>query len=357
MINVTKSYLPSREKYDQYVDKIYKSGWLTNNGQFVQELTQRLESYLGVKNLLLVTNATIGLQIAYQALGLTGEVITTPFSFVATTSSLVWEGLTPVFADIDPETYCMNPDKIKNKITQNTSAILPVHVYGNVCEVEKIQKMAHEHKLKIVYDAAHSFGVDYKDKSVLQYGDVSVLSFHATKLFHTIEGGALIIKDEEIFKKAQKMLNFGFESNGEPKNIGINGKISEFHAAMGLCVLEDMEHILRERKRVDAYYRKNLRADLRTLNINKDATSNYAYFPVVFSSEDQLLKIVTALKENNIHPRRYFYPALNTVSYVDQTTMPIAEDISKRVLCLPIYPELSDGDLHRICSIIRQERV
>ena len=306
MINVVKSYLPSKEKYCEYLEKIYSSAWLTNNGQCVQLLTQKLEAYLGVKNLLLVANATIGLQIAYKALGLQNEVITSPFSFVATTSSLVWEGLTPKFTDIQPCTFCIDENQIESAITSKTSAILPVHVYGNVCGVEKIANIAQQYKLKIIYDAAHAFGVKYCGQSVLNYGDISVLSFHATKLFHTVEGGALIIKDDAVFKRASDMINFGFDrlGSGKIEGLGINAKMSEFHAAMGLCVLEDMGCILAERQKIDRYYREHLPSFLVQLSIHKNAIANYAYFPVIFETEMQLLQAVADLKVQGIIPRQ-----------------------------------------------------
>jgi dTDP-4-amino-4,6-dideoxygalactose transaminase len=352
-INVTKTHLPNIKKYIQYIERIYQSGWLTNGGACVQELTKRLEQYLGVKNLVLVSNATLGLQLAYKALGLSGEVITTPFSFVATTSSLVWEKLTPKFVDIDPASFCMGTALIEAVITSKTSAILPVHVYGNACEVEKIEAIAQKHKLKLVYDAAHAFDVKYKEQSLLNYGDVSVLSFHATKLFHTVEGGALIIKDDVVYEKVKKLMNFGLNGPLQIVSEGINTKMSEFHAAMGLCVLDDMQDILAKRQKVDGYYRMNLPVQLRLLEVNKAATPNYAYFPVVFESEAQLLNVEAALKANNIVPRRYFYPSLNKVPYVEYQRMPVSEDIAPRVLCLPMYAELNQQDLDRIISVIK----
>lgn len=352
VVNVTKAYLPDKEKYLRYIDKIYAAGWLTNNGHFVQELTKKLENFLGVKNLILVTNATIGLQIAYKALGLVGNVITTPFSFVATTSSLAWESLQPKFVDIRADTFCMNESLIATAINENTSAILPVHVYGNACDVEKIDAIAKKHNLKVVYDAAHAFGVQYKGQSILNYGDIAVLSFHATKLFHTIEGGALIIKDDFIYEKIKKLINFGLNGQIDIVEMGINAKMSEFHAAMGLCVLDDMAFIFKERQRIDIYYRENLPNSLLILDYNESATKNYAYFPVVFESEEQLLKVVGALKESNIVPRRYFYPSLNTLAYVEKIKMPVSESVAKRVLCLPIYPELTADKQFIICNVI-----
>ncbi len=354
VVNVTKTYLPDIKKYIQYVERIYETGWVTNAGACVQELTKRLEQYLGVKNLVLVSNATLGLQLAYKALELSGEVITTPFSFVATTSSLVWEKLTPRFVDIDPTSFCINPALIESAITPKTSAILPVHVYGNVCEVEKIEAIAKKHKLKVVYDAAHAFGVNYKGASVLNHGDISILSFHATKLFHTVEGGALIIKDDAVYEKVKRLMNFGLNGPVEIVSEGINTKMSEFHAAMGLCVLDDMAEILQKRQEVDRYYREHLPDQLHLLEVNPSATPNYAYFPVVFDSESQLLKVEAVLKANNIVPRRYFYPSLNTVPYVEYQPMPVSEDIAARVLCLPMYAGLEAASFEKIVDMIGQ---
>mgnify|MGYP000261033012 CR=1 FL=1 len=248
MINVTKSYLPNIEKYKSYIDEIYKTAWLTNQGPLVQKLEKRLAQYLGVKNIVLVSNGTIALEIAYRALDLKGEVITTPFSFVATTSSLVTNRLTPIFVDIDEKTFNLNPKNIEKKITSRTSAILPVHVFGNACEVEEIKKIANKHNLKVIYDAAHAFDVKYKDKSLLSYGDISTLSFHATKLFHTIEGGALIINDDSLLEKVRYLINFGIKNQEEIPHLGTNAKMNEFEAAMGLCILDDIENIKNSRK-------------------------------------------------------------------------------------------------------------
>jgi len=236
MINVTKTHLPDIDRYKAYIDRIYRSGWITNNGALVQELEEKLKEYLGVRNILLVSNGTLALQICYKALGLTGEAITTPFSFVATTSSLVWEGLSPVFVDISPETLNMDPDRIEEAIRPETSCIVPVHVFGNGCDVEKIGQIAKKHHLKVVYDAAHAFGVKYNGESILNYGDVSILSFHATKFFHTIEGGAIVTGDDELYEKAKHMINFGITGPESIVGLGINGKMNEFQAAMGLCI-------------------------------------------------------------------------------------------------------------------------
>lgn len=352
MINVTKTYLPDINKYNKYTEQIFNSGWLTNNGELVQTLQKRLCEYLGVKNLLLVTNGTIALQIAYKLLGLSGQVITSPFSFVATTSSLVWENLKPVFADIDQATFNIDPENIAAKINKNTSAILPVHVFGNPCDVETIESIAKSYDLKVIYDAAHCFGVKYKGKSVLEYGDVSTISFHATKLFHTIEGGALIIRDDELYEKAKTLINFGL-SNGDILNVGINAKMNEFSAAMGLCVLDDMEKIISERERVWKRYQEAFLGKLKLQKMNTDALLNHHYFPVVFSSTGCLLKTVEQLNKQQIFPRRYFYPSLDSVTYVpSEVKCEISNAIAGRILCLPIYVGLSTAEQDNIIKII-----
>lgn len=353
MINVTKTYLPNVEKYKEYVDQIFQSGWLTNNGQLVKMLEQKLKEYLRVKNIVLVSNGTIALQVAYKLLELKGEVITTPFSFTATTSSLVWENLTPVFADIDEDTFCMDPELIEGKITNKTSAILPVHVFGNGCYVEKINSIAKKYNLKVIYDAAHAFGVNYDSESILNYGDVSVLSFHATKIFHTIEGGALIINDDNLYEKAKKMINFGITGPETVEELGINAKMNEFQAAMGLCVLENIEIILGNRKRIYEYYLENLPKDITLQKYNERCTYNYAYFPVVFRSEEDLLNVKYKLNKKNIHPRRYFYPSLETLPYLkSKQNNPISNSISKRILCLPMGFDLKEEDVINITSEI-----
>jgi len=355
LINVTKPFLPNSEVYKSYIDRIYTSGWLTNNGPLVQELEKKLEEYLGVKNILLVSNGTLALQVAYKLLDLKGEVITTPFSFVATTSSLVWEHLTPIFADIDSETFNIDPEQIERHVTPVTSAILPVHVFGNSCEVEKIESIAIAHNLKVIYDAAHAFGVDYKDKSVLEYGDVSTVSFHATKLFHTIEGGALIIRDDTLYAKAKRLINFGYEE-GEINGPGINSKMNEFSAAMGLAILDDMDGILEKRALIWNRYREALQGHVEFQKMNKHSTNNYHYFPIILRDEDQVLKVQQALNDANIFPRRYFYPSLDTLDYLQpQQPMERSRDIANRILCLPIYPDLSENEQSGIIKILNRE--
>ena len=356
MINVTKTYLPSKEKYQKYVDEIYENGWLTNYGPLVQRLEKRLAEYLGVKNIVLVANGTVALEIAYRTLDLKGSVITTPFSFIATTSSLVTNNLSPIFADIDENTFNLYPKNIEKLITPNTSAILPVHVFGNACKVEEIEEIANKYNLKVVYDAAHAFDIKYKDQSVLNYGDISTLSFHATKLFHTIEGGALIINDDKLAQKARYLINFGIKNQEEIPHLGTNAKMNEFEAAMGLCVLDDIEEIKDKRKVILELYRKELDGLVAFQEQNKNATENYSYFPIIFKSEEDLLKMQKVLNEDDIFPRRYFYPSLDTLEYIEpKQNMPISRDISKRILCLPIYRELTIEAQNKIIKFIKDD--
>ncbi|GKX30821.1 aminotransferase DegT [Vallitalea longa] len=352
MINVTKSYLPDINRFKYYIDKIYDSGWITNNGELLRNLEDKLKDYLGVDNIILVSNGTLALQVAYKMLSLKGEVITTPFSFVATTSSLVWEGLHPIYVDIEEETLNIDPDKIESSITANTSCIVPTHVFGNGCDIEKIEYIAKKNKLKVIYDAAHCFGVNYNGSSILNHGDVSIISFHATKIFHTIEGGALIVNNEEYFNKAREMINFGF-NNGKVIELGINAKMSEFQAAMGLCILDDIDEIISKRKKTYEYYQKCLnRKSIKYQVINNKCSMNYCYFPIILKSEVELLKIRDKLIDNEIIPRRYFYPSLNTLPYVKNCSVMISEDISRRILCLPIYNSLERCEQDRIINII-----
>ncbi len=355
MINVTKTYLPNKEKYKKYIDEIYENGWLTNNGPLVQRLEKRLAEYLGVKNIILVSNGTVALEIAYRTLDIKGFAITTPFSFVATTSSLVTNNILPIFADIDQDSFNLDQKNIEKLITPNTSAIVLVHVFGNACEVEEIEKIANKHNLKVIYDAAHAFDVKYKDQSVLNYGDISTLSFHSTKLFHSIEGGALIINDDKLVQKARYLINFGIKNTEEIPHLGTNAKMNEFEAAMGLCVLDDIEEIKQKRKYILENYRKELKDLVLFQEQNENATENYSYFPVVFESEKQLLKVQKALNEKDIFPRRYFYPSLDTLEYIEpKQECRVSRDISKRILCLPIYAELEKSIQDDIIKIIKE---
>lgn len=352
MIPVTKPYLPSREKLDKYIDGIYEREWLTNNGPLVQELTKRLEEYLGVENLLLVSNGTLALQIAYRALGVNepingkpAEAITTPFTFVATSSSLKWEGIEPIFADIDPNTWCLDPKNIELAITAQTKAVVPVHVFGNACDVEGIDKIAKKNDLKVIYDAAHAFGVKYKGESLLTWGDAATLSFHATKVFHTIEGGAIVFKRKEDLERAKKLISFGITGPESIEELGINAKMNEFQAAMGLAVLDEIEKIHDSRMQIYCEYRKALAQRFQWQQLQPDTTPNYAYVPVVFESEKELKMTMQELLEESIVPRRYFFPSLEQINFLKTDTCPISHSISQRVLCLPIYAGLSSSDV------------
>lgn len=355
MINVTKTYLPNKEKYKQYVDEIYENAWITNNGPLVQRLEKKLAEYLGVKNIILVSNGTVALEIAYRTLGLKGFVITTPFSFVATTSSLVTNGLFPIFSDIDSKTLNLDTALIENKITPNTSAILAVHVFGNACEVEHIECIAKQHDLKIIYDAAHAFGVEYKGKSLLSYGNISTLSFHATKLFHTIEGGAIIINDDELVQKARYLINFGIENSESIPELGTNAKMNEFEAAMGLCILDDLVEIKEKRKKIFEKYQNELHGFVEFQKQNVDASQNYSYFPVIMKDEQQLKNIQKALNENEVFPRRYFYPSLDTLGYIEpKQYCAISRNISNKIICLPFYPDLEEEVQLQIINIVKK---
>lgn len=360
MIPVTKSYLPSKEKYKAYVDRIYESGWLTNNGSLVRTLETRLSEYLGVKNVICVANGSLALQLAYKALNLKGEVITTPFSFAATTSTLAWEKLTPVFADIDQKCFNLNPNNIEQLISENTSAIVPVHVFGNPCEVDYIQSIADKHNLKIIYDAAHAFGVNFTDKdgqtqSVLNYGDISTLSFHATKLFHTIEGGAVITNDNDLANRIRLLINFGITGPTTIKSVGTNAKMNEFEAAMGLCILDEIELIKSERQHIWQVYQQELAGLVEFQHWNVNSQNNCAYAPVLFKGEDQLLKIEAKFNENGVLPRRYFYPSLDTLDYLHANQYCyISRDIASRILCLPIYPGLTNREQLLVIRTIKE---
>jgi dTDP-4-amino-4,6-dideoxygalactose transaminase len=353
MINVTKPFLPPFDEYRHYLDGIWERNWLTNNGPLVNDLEMKLKDYLGLKHLLYLSNGTIAIQIAIKALGLTGEVITTPFSYVATTSSLVWEGCKPVFADIDPKTLNIDPAKIEERITPQTTGILATHVYGNPCDVVKIEQIAKKHNLKVIYDAAHAFGVTYMGRSLYEYGDVSTASFHATKVFHTTEGGAVIANDAALIRSMSLLRNFGHTGPETFGAAGINGKNSEFHAAMGLAVLKHIDYLLNTRRQQAAAYDKALA----TLNVQRPeilagAQWNHSYYPIVFETEELLLQSVETLNKNHIYPRRYFYPSLSTLHYVDKYETPVSESISKRSLCLPMYHSLKQEDIDYISRLL-----
>lgn len=353
MINVTKPFLPPKEEYEQYLADIWKRAWLTNHGPLVNDLELKLKEYLGLEHLLFLSNGTVALQMAIRALNLSGEIITTPFSFVATTSCIAWENAVPVFVDIDPHSFNIDPGKIEEAITGKTSAILATHVYGNPCDIDAIDRIAKKHKLKVIYDAAHCFGTKYKGKSVFAYGDISTTSFHATKLFHTVEGGAVITNSPELTRKLASLRNFGFSGYEQFDGIGINGKNSEFHAAMGLCNLRYIDAIIRQREQTSAYYDLRLKdLQVKRPRIMHDTVFNHAYYPVVFSSEEELLRMKQTLEINRIYTRRYFYPTLSGLNYVQKGVTPVADDIARRVLCLPLYHDLTNEEVDFICRIL-----
>ena len=342
MTYVTKIYMPNREKFKTYIDGIYESGWLTNNGPLVQKLEKKLETYLGVKNLLCLSNGTDALQFAYRLLEEEGkEVITTPFSFVSTTSAIVAERLKPIFADIDKESYNIDPTNIEGLITKNTCAIAPCHVFGNACEIEEIDKIAKKHNLKVIYDASHAFDVKYKGKHILNYGDISIVSFHATKVFHTIEGAAIVIKDDALYEKAKIVRNYGIDAPDSVAMLGINAKMNEIQAAMGLCMLDEVDEIKKERQESYALYTNSLNKHVQLQKKNSDSTQSYSYFPIVFKSEDEMKKVQKALKEENIVARQYFNPSLDTLPYVEsKKTMHNSRDLSSRILVIPMHSNI-----------------
>ena len=352
-INVTKTYLPPLDEYIQYLERIWASGWLTNNGELVQELETRLAEYLGVPYVQFISNGTIALQIALKALEVEGEVITTPFSYVATVNSILWEHCTPIFVDIEDRTFCMDAEKIEAAITEHTRAILPVHVYGYPCDVFKIQGLAEKHHLKVIYDGAHAFGCEINGVSLLNYGDLSTLSFHATKLFHTVEGGAIIAHTPEMAEKLWLLKSFGHRQD-DYSMPGINGKNSEFHAAMGLCVLPKVNGLITQRRQTFEWYDQYLSGlGMQFPQPGTGLKYNYSYYPVIFKDEATLLRAMNELKQNQIIPRRYFYPALNRLPFVLGAECPVAEDISARVLCLPLYAGLLEEQIQTICQIVK----
>lgn len=355
MINVTKTFFPPLEVYQSQLERIWKNQWLTNRGELVLELEEKLKNYLSVDHILVTNNGTIPIQIALKLLGNGGEIITTPFSYVATSAAIVWENCAPVFVDIHPDYLTIDETKIEAAITNKTTAILATHVFGNPCHVEAIEVIAKKHNLKVIYDAAHCFGVTYKGKSVFDFGDVSTCSFHATKVFHTGEGGAVFTNDKELQHKIFYSHNFGHNGPLDFHGLGINAKISELQAAMGLSVLPFMEEILSGREKTVGFYNANLNLDkIQTLKLREGTNWNFSYYPIVLESENVLLEVMDTLKENAIFPRRYFYPSLNTINYVAGQRMPISESIASRILCLPLSAEYNEEDLNIITNTINK---
>ncbi len=354
MIAVTKTFLPPFEEYTSLLKRAWDKVWITNNGELLQELEARLQEYLGVKHLLFCGNGTIVLQMAIKALNITGEVITTPFSYVATTNAMLWEKCTPVFVDISEKDFCIDAGKIEAAITEKTQAILATHVYGNPCNVDIIAAIAAKHRLKVIYDGAHAFGALYNGKQILSYGDIATCSFHATKLFHTVEGGCIITADDELAEQLKLLRSFGHLGD-EYYTSGINGKNSEFHAAMGLANLPYLPSIMQSRKQISKQYDELLEPlKLQYPKALEGTEYNYAYYPVVFKTETALLKVKAALEAEGIVPRRYFYPSLNTLPYLsNQPVCSVSESVAAKVLCLPLYFELPADKVKLICDLIK----
>lgn len=362
MINVTRSSMPSFEEYCDEIKGLWESRWLTNSGAKHQALQKELKNYLGVEEIELFCNGHMALETAIQAMNLSGEVITTPFTFASTTNAIVRNGLKPVFCDIEPDTYTIDANKIEALITEKTCAIVPVHVYGNVCDVEAIAKIAEKHNLKVIYDAAHAFGVKYKGQGIASFGDASMFSFHATKVFHTIEGGAVCFKDASLGKKLAKLKNFGISGPESVEFAGGNAKMNEFAAAMGLCNLRHIDEEIGKRKLAVERYRERLSEvpGVTLCQLLENVQSNYAYFPVVFDKEIFGLsrdEVMDNLAKEGIGARKYFYPLTNTFDcykseHNAKEETPVALDISKRVLTLPLYADLDVQTVDKICDVI-----
>jgi dTDP-4-amino-4,6-dideoxygalactose transaminase len=352
-IPVTKPYLPSKGRYKEMVDEIWERQWLTNNGPFLQRFEKELEHFLGSRNTSVVTSGTTALQFALKTLEPAGEIITTPFSYVATTSAIFWEGFTPIFADIEAESLCIDPVEVEKKITNKTKAILATHVYGNPCDIEALERISEEHGIPLFFDAAHAFGSKHKGKSILEYGDISVLSFHATKLFHSVNGGAVFCKSAAVKQRIDRLRNFGHIGVNEFDGVGINGKMCEFHSAMGLLNLEVATELIVKRREQWNFYRKGIEgSELKTISLRNEEGYNGSYFPVIFSDSSKMQKAIDLAANKGIELRRYFSPSLNKLDYVNYQSCPIGEDISERVCCLPQYHDLLEKDQIEVLKVI-----
>jgi len=353
-IYVTQPSLPPLSEYVSILEGVWERGILTHNGPMVQQLEKELIAYLNVKNLVVVTSGTIALQLAIRALNLKGEIITTPFTWIATVSSIMWEKCTPVFADVQPDTFNIDPQKLEEKITDKTSAILPVHVFSNPCDVDAIQKIADKHNLKVIYDAAHAMCVDYQGKSLLEYGDITATSFHATKIFQSGEGGACVTNDRILYERLRRLRFFGHDESKDIVDEGMNGKMTEVHASLGLASLKWLKDVLRDRREKYELYMDLLgKSGCVTFQKFPADSYNYSYMPVLFEDERHMLAVEDRLNKHNIFPRRYFYPALNTVKFLSVTErFPVAENLALRILCLPLYYTLDIQEIESICSII-----
>lgn len=352
-IYVTQPTLAPLEEVTDLMKGIWETGIMTHNGPLVQRFEKEVGEHLDVPSVVSCTNGTVALQMAIRALKLKGEIITTPFTFIATSSSILWEGCTPVFVDIDPETFNIDPKKIEGKITCHTVAIMPVHVFGNACDIDEIDRIAKTFDLKVIYDAAHAVGVQYKGKSIFEYGDISCTSFHATKLLNTTEGGACFTANKALEEKLRRIRFFGFENHSDIVEDGMNGKMTEVHAAVGLANLKYLDKAIADRKDKYLFYKAKL-SHIPSLSFQKITEDcNFSYFPVVFKDELDLLKVLSALNESHIYPRRYFYPSINTFNKLfPYVSMPISENIASRILCLPLYYTLEKSSMDKIVEII-----
>ena len=363
-VEVTKPFLPPLDEFNKYVEGIFQRDFLTNEGPLVKELEKKLSGYFAFQPfpgdeiqkpfVSYVTNGTIALQLAIKALGIkeSSEIITTPFTYVATLNSIIWEHCVPVFADIEEDFLTMDPAEAEKKITDRTVALMPVHVFGNACDVDRLGEIASANKLKLIYDAAHTFGSCYKGRQLVSYGDISTISFHATKLFHTIEGGACITSSSDLFSKIDLLKRFGHNKDTYTY-AGINGKQDEFNAAMGLCNLRYTEKILASRRSQSEKYDSLLGNILKRPKVRNSGESNRSYYPVIFETETALLSAVNRLAAHDIHARRYFYPSLNAVPFVkSRMSCPVSEDISRRILCLPMFYDLTEKEIERICTVL-----
>ena len=350
-IYVTMPTLAPLQEVNQLMESIWESGIMTHNGPLVQRFEKEVCEYLGVPRMVSCCNGTLALQMAVKALGKTGEIITSPFTFIATISSIMWEHCTPVFVDIDPETLNIDPKKIEERITCHTVAIMPVHVFGNACEIEEIDAIAKKHGLSVIYDAAHAMGVQYKGRSIMEYGDMSCTSFHATKMLNTAEGGGVFTLNDELDAKLRRIRFFGFENHADIVEDGFNGKMTEVHAAVGIANLRYLDQALADRKAKYARYKEILgqNPDIRFQKITSDC--NCSYFPAIFKDEATALKVIESLSAVQVFPRRYFYPSVNTFTkLVPYVPMPVSEDIAARILCLPLHIGMSMEDVEFIAE-------
>lgn len=353
MIPIVKPFLPKFDAYSTRIEGIFERNYLTNNGPVLRELEQKLADYFEVPYLLLVANGTLAIQVALMALEVKGKVITTPFSFAATSSTLSALGIDPIFSDIDKESLNLDPQAISNEALSSASAILPVHVYGNACDVKVLEALADKHQLKVIYDAAHTFGAEYDGKPLLAYGDAATISLHATKIFHTVEGGAVAFKNKADYEKAKQLINFGFDANNIPNLVGINAKMSEIHAAMGLSLFEHVESITSHRAQLAAQYINNLKGHVSFPFFAETCKPNGAYAPIILNNEAELEALQAHFASIEIQTRRYFYPSLSLVEcYKGAGDTPISNDICSRILCLPMYYELSFEQVDFICDAV-----